>query len=98
MGGEDKSQNMINIQTVLITLSHCSRNLGTSWESMENKVGTAESNSRFSPGFPIDFYTSCLVTNQLVMANSGIVYDHIYQGDGKKQSDVTRVFMDLWKT
>jgi hypothetical protein len=38
-----------------------------------------------------------LVTNQLVMANGGIVYDHIYHGDVKKQSDVTRVFMDLWK-
>ena len=38
-----------------------------------------------------------LVTNQLVLVNSGIVYDHIYQGDVKKQSDVTRVFMDFWK-
>ena len=88
---------MINIQTVLIKLSHCSRNLGTSWESMENKVGTAESNSIFSPGF-LYFIFWLTIGYQLVMANRGIVYDHIYQGDGKEQSDVTRVFVDSWKT
>ena len=38
-----------------------------------------------------------LVTNQLVMASSGIAYDHIYQDDVQKQSDVTRVFMEFWK-
>ena len=38
-----------------------------------------------------------LATNQMVLVNSGIAYNQIYQDDVKKQSEVTRVFMDLWK-